>query len=339
MTSPAEPSGALQRPSGAPATLVVGALHPRAGKTSLAASITASIAYSGTRALALRLAGEDSAASEADAAFLQSLPGARGRGGSPVSIDEAAGATQEQTGGLLTLEANFGDDLPALAERLNAAVILAARSADAAAIKQMQDLANSLQGRLIGVVALAVPAGLAGQARSALEAGPIPVLGVIPEAPVLYAPSVLEIAEALDAEVILGEPEPGETIEDLMIGSITTDPGQPYYARPRTRRAVITRSDKTDLQLAAMHADISCLVLTRGIEPSPYTIDRAADAEITVLLTKLDTLGAVGRLEDIYLTSRFEGEVKLERMRELLDQHLNWGSLREALNLSSSAHV
>jgi DRTGG domain len=338
MTTPAEASGDAQRATGAPAALIVGSLQPHFGKTALAASITVSIAYSGTRALALRLTGEDSAACEADAAFFQTLPGARGRGGSPVSLDDAANMAREQkqAGGLLTLEANLGDDMPALAERLNAAVILAARAADANAIKQLQDMAASLQGRLAGVVALAVPAGLAGQARSALEVGPAPVLGVIPEDPILYAPSVLEIAEALDAEVILGEPEPGETIEDLMIGPITTDPGQPYYARPRSRRAVITRSDKTDLQLAAMHADISCLILTRGIDPSPYTIDRAADAEITVLLTKLDTRGAVSRLEDIYLTTRFEGETKLERMRGLLDEHLNWVALRQALQLSAS---
>jgi BioD-like phosphotransacetylase family protein len=121
-----------------------------------------------------------------------------------------------------------------------------------------------------------------------------------------------------------------------MIGPITTDPGQPYYARPRSRRAVITRSDKTDLQLAAMHADISCLILTGGLDPSPYTIDRAADDEITVLLTRLDTRGAVNRLEDIYGSSRFEGEDKLERMRALLDEHLDWASLQSRLSLPAA---
>ncbi|HTE87253.1 MAG TPA: DRTGG domain-containing protein, partial [Dehalococcoidia bacterium] len=159
--------------------------------------------------------------------------------------------------------------------------------------------------------------------------------GVVPEDATLYAPSVLEIAEALDAEVVLGEPEPGQIIEHLMIGPITTDPGQPYYARPHSRRAVITRSDKTDLQLAAMHSDISCLILTGGLDPSPYTIDRAADGEITVLLTKLDTPGAVNRLEDIFLTTRFEGEQKLERMRTLLDEYLDWDPIRQKLPVAA----
>jgi BioD-like phosphotransacetylase family protein len=337
MTSGAEAAGGSQRPDEAPGVLIAGSLQSHAGKTALAASLAVSLAYGGSRALALRLTGEDAAACQADAAFFQMLPGARGRGGSPVSIDEAVQAAREQrqAGGLLVLEANTGDDLAAIAGQLNAAVILAVRSADAAAMKQVQELAGALNGHFCGIVALAVPAGLAEQARAALEAGPVPVLGVIPEDSTLYAASVLEIAEALDAEVILGEPEAGETIEHLMIGPITTDPGQPYYARPRSRRAVITRSDKTDLQLAAMHADISCLILTRGIEPSPYTIDRAADAEITVLLTKLDTVAAVRCLENIYVTTRFEGEVKLERMRELLDSRLDWGPIREALHLGA----
>jgi BioD-like phosphotransacetylase family protein len=288
--------------------------------------------------LALRLVGADSTAAELDATFLRTLPFARGRGGRPVTIEQASAAAQEQraASGMLVIEAEHGADLPALAEQLNASVIVAARSADAAALQQLGDLQQKLAGRFAGVVAVAVPPPLAEGVRAALAASPALLLGVIPEDAMLYAPSVLEIADALEAEVILGEPEPGLTIEHLMIGPITTDPGQPYYARPRSRRAVITRSDKTDLQLAAMHADISCLILTGGLDPSPYTIDRAADDEITVLLTRLDTRGAVNRLEDIYGSSRFEGEDKLERMRALLDEHLDWASLQSRLSLPAA---
>lgn len=339
MTAASDPPGGSERQPGAPSTLIVGSLQPHAGKTALAASIAVTLAYAGTRMLALRLAGSDATAAEADAALFRTLPFARGRGGSPVAPEEALSAAgeQAQAGGMLIVEVEHGADLPALATQLNAAVILAVRAADATAIKQLNDLYEQLSDRLVGTVALAVPAAMAHQAREALSAAPVPLLGVVPEDAILYAPSVLEIAEALDAEVILGEPEPGEIIEHLMIGPITTDPGQPYYARPHSRRAVITRSDKTDLQLAAMHADISCLILTGGIDPSPYTIDRAADGEITVLLTKLNTVAAVDRLEDIYGTSRFESEEKLERMRALLDEHLDWRQLRSTLALPVSA--
>jgi len=338
MTAVPDPPGRSEGRQGASSVLVVGSLQPHAGKTALAASIAVTLAYTGARLLALRLAGtDDSVAADADAAFFRTLPFARGRGGTPVSPEQAAAAAHEQaqTGGILVLEAAHGAELPEIAQPFDAGVILAVRAADVAVTKGLADLAQQLGPRLLGVVAMAVPRALLAQAHDALAPGPVPVLGVVPEDATLYAPSVLEIAEALDAEVVLGEPEPGQIIEHLMIGPITTDPGQPYYARPHSRRAVITRSDKTDLQLAAMHSDISCLILTGGLDPSPYTIDRAADGEITVLLTKLDTPGAVNRLEDIFLTTRFEGEQKLERMRTLLDEYLDWDPIRQKLPVAA----
>jgi BioD-like phosphotransacetylase family protein len=322
--------------AGDPRVLLIGALHPHAGKTALAAALSVTLAYAGERVLVLRLRGDSETPSEAlDAAYYRSLPFARGRGGSAVDVDTAVRAAEEQAraGGALVLEAPENADLAQLAEQLNAAVIVAVRSADAATMKSLGELAQKLADGLVGVVATAVPEKLLSQARAALETSRARLLGVIPEDATLYAPSVLEIADALDAEIVLGEPQESDIVERLMIGPITTDPGQPYYSRPRSRRAAITRSDKTDVQLAAMHSDIDCLILTGGVEPSPYTIDRAADEELTVLLTQTDTRGAVTLLEDIFAKSRFGSEEKLERLRALLDEYFDWAPLRQALAL------
>jgi BioD-like phosphotransacetylase family protein len=336
MTSASDAAAEAGTRAKTPSILLVGGLQPRAGKTALTAALSVTLAYSGRRMLALRLRGETESSSESlDAAYFQTLPFARGRGGSAVDADAARQAAQEQaqSGCVLVLEAPEGADLSQLAEQLDAAVILAVRSADATAMKALGDLAGTLGGRLAGVVAMAVPQKLTAQALAALSMGPAPVLGVIPEDSTLYAPSVLEIADALDAEVVLGEPQESDMVERLMIGAITTDPGQPYYSRPRSRRAAITRSDKTDLQLAAMHSDIDCLILTGGVEPSPYTIDRAADEELTVLLTRADTRASVEALQDIFARSRFGSEEKLERMRALLDEYFDWAPLKHALGL------
>lgn len=330
-TAASEPASA----SGTSPVLIVGALQPHAGKTGIAAAIALKLAYEGRRMLAVRLAGEaaDAEAARADAEFFRSLPFARGRGGQPMSVDDAESAIQDQTqsSGMLVLEAPAGADLAELARRLNAVVVLASRSADAEAMQMLGGLASALGPRLIGVVAVAVPSSLGEAARQALAGSGASVLGALPEDATLYAPSVLEIADALDAEVVLGEPSESQIIERLIIGPVTTDPGQPYYARSRSKKAIITRSDKPDLQLAAMHTEIDCLILTGGLNPSPYTIDRAADGEISVLLTRADTRGAVALLEDIFTRTRFAGEEKLQRMGTLLDQHFDWAPLRRAL--------
>src|SRR5205085_7118012 len=114
-----------------------------------------------------------------------------------------------------------------------------------------------------------------------------------------------------------------------MINPITTDPGQAYFSR-RGNKAVITRSDKTDLQLAALQTNTDCLILTGGLMPSPYTLDRAANEEITLVLTKENTRATVSRLESIFERSRFTSERKLERMSELLQQRLDFAPVAAA---------
>src|SRR5581483_7688946 len=111
-----------------------------------------------------------------------------------------------------------------------------------------------------------------------------------------------------DGEIILGEPDLDQTIEHILINPVTVDPGQPYYARLRNK-AVITRSDKTDLQLAALQTQTDMLILTGGLPPSPYTIDRAAGEEVPLVLTRADTRGAVQLLEDVFTESRFAGDL------------------------------
>jgi BioD-like phosphotransacetylase family protein len=187
-------------------------------------------------------------------------------------------------------------------------------------------VAAALGDRLRGVVLTAVPSRQAGEARDALAAAALPLVAVLPEDRLLYAPSIGDLIEALDAEVILGEPELTQAIEHLLINPITTDAGQPYFAR-RRNKAVITRSDKTDLQLAALHSQTDLLILTGGMPPSPYTIDRAAGEEVPLLLTRADTREAVHLLADVFTRSRFAGEQKLERMNDLLTMEADASAL------------
>ena len=80
--------------------------------------------------------------------------------------------------------------------------------------------------------------------------------------------------------------------------------------------------DKTDVQLAALQTDIECLVITGGGEPSPYLLDRVRSTrdEIAVLLAPDSTVETMRAIEGLYFTSRFEGNGKLARAVELLDE-------------------
>lgn len=300
-------------------TLLFLSPEPHAGKTGVLASLALRLAYQGRHVLALRLAGPDPAAAEADARTFAALPFARGRGGAPVTADEARTIAGEgaRPAEVLFLEADAGPEALAAAEQLDARVVLVARGGTLPMIQTLADAAAALSGRLRGIVLTAVPVREVDGAGTAARDAGLPLLTVLPEDRALYAPSVGDIMDALDAEVILGEPDPDQAIEHILINPVTADPGQPYYAR-RRNKAVITRSDKTDLQLAALHTQTDLLILTGGIPPSPYTIDRAAGEEVPLLLTRADTREAARRLEGVYATGRFAGELKLDRMGELL---------------------
>src|SRR5579875_671644 len=143
MTTAAGAANEAGRPANAARVLLVGALQPHAGKTALAAAISVTLAYTGQRVLALRLRGAaESPNEQLDAAYFQTLPFARGRGGSAIDVEEASRAAEDQgrAGGLLILEAPGDADLAQLAGQLDAVVIVAVRSADAAAMKALGEL-------------------------------------------------------------------------------------------------------------------------------------------------------------------------------------------------------
>jgi len=300
-------------------TLLVTSPQPGAGKTGVLAALALRLAYEGRRVLALRLGDEDHPGARADAAFYAGLPFARGRGGRPVQAGDAARVAAE--GGLpveLLLLEDAGDgsgaQLALSADVRVLAVLRGVPQDDGAAV---QAAVQQLGERFAGVVATAVPERFARAMRAAAPGLGLPALAVIPEDRTLYAPTIGDLLEALDAELILGDPEEDQIIEHMLIGPLTVDPSDPYFKR-RRNKAVITRSDKTDLQLAALHTHTDLLILTGGFPPSPYTIDRAAGEEVPILLTRADTRQSVALLADVWGSARFSGERKLERLGELL---------------------
>jgi BioD-like phosphotransacetylase family protein len=299
-------------------TLLVVSPQPGAGKTGVLAALALQLAYEGRRVLALRLGADDDAAAVADAEFLAMLPFARGRGGRPVSAEQAVQVADdgERPLDLLLLEAPGGDG-SVLSALPDARVLAVVRGDPRTQGESLAGAAQQIGGRFAGVVATALPARQVDAARAAREQFGLAALAVLAEDQTLYAPTIADLLEALDAELILGDPPPDQIVEHMLIGPLTPDPSDPYFKR-RRNKAVITRSDKTDLQLSALHAQTNLLILTGGYPPSPYTIDRAAGEEVPILLTRADTRQAIGLLSDVFGVSRFSGERKLERMAELL---------------------
>ena len=312
--------------------LLVASLQEHAGRTGVVAALAQRLAYEGRRVLALRLGATADAAANADAQFFATLPGARGRGSEPLLPADGGSAVAQLAGDSIPIvEVPDSRDLVSLAVALNAGVVIVWRGVPtAASVALLQNLALELGVRFVGVVVTAVPQAALAAVGTVMDEAALPVLATLSEDRLLYSPTIGEIVDALQADLLLGEEAEAQVIEELMIGSITTDPGQPYYSR-RGNKAVITRSDKTDMQLAALATDTDCLILTGGFSPSPYTLDRASSEEVALMVTRGDTRATIERLADVFGGSRFSSERKLERISDLLRERLDWSTITAAL--------
>jgi hypothetical protein len=272
--------------------------EPRAGRSLVAAGLAYRLARDGVPVTLARLAGGDSAEPDANAFASIEYMNAPA---SPVTPDDVKSLT-----GDLVLEAPSGS-VKELASVLGARVI---------AVGGAKSGATDVSGdALLGRVVTRVPAADADTIRE--RSG---VLAVLIEDAILAVPSVDDIAATLGARW-LHRPDEPVPVDRIMLGTVASDAGSPYFAN-RQRTCVITRFDKTDIQLAALLTDLRCMVITGGGEPSPYLLDRVRGRrdEVAVLTVDGSTVDTMAAIEDLYGQSRFAGESKLERVVAMLDE-------------------
>ncbi|OGO49688.1 MAG: hypothetical protein A2148_00515 [Chloroflexi bacterium RBG_16_68_14] len=312
-------------------TIIIASLQPGEGRTTAAAGLGARLAEEGrtVRLLRLRASTGADAAAEDDARTLAAVPGCASPG-SPVGEQEAQ-AQASEAGAVCLIEAPPGLSAEPAA-RLSARIILVSAQADDRRIAELAAAAERLGDALLGVVVTRVPERRLASVRANLAGRGLPCLAALPEDRLLAGPTIREMAEALHASRLAEGGEEDEAVEFVMLGPISSDPGQPYFLQHGSK-AVVQRFDKMDLHLAALATSPDCLILTGGQQPSPYLLDRVrgSDGETSVLLSPEETVRTVELLDELYGRSRFSGRRKLARAVELFRRHLNLPEITKAL--------
>ncbi len=223
-----------------------------------------------------------------------------------------------------------------VAKLLKAKVLLVVRYTDDLSMEVPLMVKSTIGDALIGMVFNAVPRGkmemIEQEATPYMESQGIRVFGVLPQERVLLSISVVELAEALDAQ-ILNSPERGdELVENLMVGAMGVDSALDYFRR-KPNKAVITGGDRPDIQLAALQTSTKCVILTGNLPPNPLILAQAEDLGVPMLLTKPDTLTAVEMVERVFGKSRFHQEKKIVKFERLLDERFNFAGLYAKIGL------
>lgn len=163
------------------------------------------------------------------------------------------------------------------------------------------------------------------KARTLLEKRGVRVLGEVPPVRELRHYRVREVAEALGAEMVVDQGLDAP-VERVMVGAMSPETALTHMRRV-ARKAIITGGDRTDIQMAALSTDTSCLVLTGGLPPARTVIARAHEAGVPVLLTGLNTLEAADRVDHLIARIDPEDRAKVDLIARTVREHVNLGAV------------
>ena len=148
----------------------------------------------------------------------------------------------------------------------------------------------------------------------------------IPQDRHLAAPTVRDMAPAVDGELSGDEDLFDEASQDLVIGPVSAHEGMDYF-RKYPDKTLITRHDRIDIALGALDYEPLCLILAGGEPTLPYVAQRAERESFALITTSLTTLEAVEAIGPLYGNSGFVGERKLTRAIELVADNVPTAAL------------
>ncbi|MFC1917816.1 DRTGG domain-containing protein, partial [Chloroflexota bacterium] len=188
---------------------------------------------------------------------------------------------------------------------------------------------------LLGVVINNVPQSRLNQVRDEVAAqfgkAGIAVLGVVPEDRVLATLSIAELAECVNGKILNNEEKGADLVENVMLGAMVVDSGLEYFGRKGNKAAVI-RSDRPDMQLAALETSTRCLVITGTAKEPVYNVRQKAENKgIPTIITESDTITVIKDIEECLSRNRFSQEKKFSRLAEVMRQNLDMAAVNKGL--------
>ncbi len=239
----------------------------------------------------------------------------------PVSMEEVIEAFETACSGSELAIIEGGRDLTAgfthalshidIALALNATIVLVSSDEPLAidSVCMFDQLCRQKGARISGVV---LNNSEKSKARELLESKGLTVAGEIPNIPDLKSFKVWEVVEMMEAKVLAGTEGLDRDVKSLLVGAMNPQTAIRYMRRSHAK-AVITGGDRTEIQMAALSTDTSCIVLTGGIRPSKTVLSKADEINVPVLLVEFDTLTSAEMIE--HLIARIE-----PRDKKKLDQ-------------------
>ncbi len=154
----------------------------------------------------------------------------------------------------------------------------------------------------------------------------IPIIGIVEKSIELLSPRVFEVQEAIGGEFINAGAWTGlqNLIETYLIGAMNPQSALKYFRQVKNS-AIITGGDRTDLALAALSTNVSCLILTGGFtQPDTTVITAANKKNVPIILSPSDTYTTIRNIENIKPGIQKE---EINFVLDFVDKFIDWNLL------------
>lgn len=164
--------------------------------------------------------------------------------------------------------------------------------------------------------------------RKGLNRLGIPVLGVIPYDPSLSLPTIEQIVDETDFELIRGRDFLGNFVSKVIVGAMKPDDAVRYIT---DGSLLITPGDREDIINMVLTCcgnppagrKISGIVLTGGIKPEEALLESLSSAGIAVLLAKSDTYDVASCIHDLTVKIRPKDKTKINTVVKLIKDNVD----------------
>ena len=156
-----------------------------------------------------------------------------------------------------------------------------------------------------------------------LEAMGITVLGVVPYLPDLTYVSVQYLADRLFAKVIAGEAGLNRVVKNVFVGAASSSAARRNPLFKKEDKLIITGGDRSDMILAAIQSDASCVVLTNNILPPSNIVSKASEACIPLLLVPWDTYYTAGQIDHLETLLTPGDQEKIALLEQLVGENVS----------------
>ncbi|PIQ90688.1 MAG: hypothetical protein COV71_03190 [Candidatus Omnitrophica bacterium CG11_big_fil_rev_8_21_14_0_20_41_12] len=173
--------------------------------------------------------------------------------------------------------------------------------------------------------------------RKGLTRKGVDVLGVLPYDPMLARPTIEQVLEETDFEVLCGKEYLERSVAKVIVAAMEPHDAARYIIEDSLMIISGDRHDMIDIALncfrdaANKKLKICGIVLTCGITPNKEIMDRLVKAQIPVLLAKSDTYDVATCVHDITVKIRPCDTEKIDAVVKLIKENVDFNKILKGI--------